>query len=259
VKPAYLQNIYKVYKPGEQILEKSSRDGSVQWAQRHGMVVVGYSVINSWPHLMPPLQDPHVLAIAQARGRTSSQVLHRWALQHGLAVIPKASSLGRVRENTMVLDFELTPVEMAALDGLATLSESTHSELRPGWSPDIYGLHQQPAAPAALAPQQPAAAVSTLASQPAAHTSASHAPSYEVAAQGRQCNRNLPDVKAEMFSLGGGGHQLSMCEAACSAQADCRYITYYHSTGFCHMYRDCLSPEDTGDNAVIYVRATTGR
>ena len=25
--------------------------------------MVGYSGINSWPHMLPPLQDPHVLAI----------------------------------------------------------------------------------------------------------------------------------------------------------------------------------------------------
>merc|ERR1712057_52409 len=31
VKPTYLQNIFKVYKPGEQILTGASPEGSVQW------------------------------------------------------------------------------------------------------------------------------------------------------------------------------------------------------------------------------------
>lgn len=138
-KPVYLQNIFKVYKPGEQIQSGAQRD-IVQWAHSHGVAVVGYSAINSWPHLLPPLEDPHVLSIARAHGKTASQVIHRWTLQHGVAVIPKASSRDRIRQNAMLLDFELTPAEVAALDGLATLSESTHNELRPSWSSDVYGL-----------------------------------------------------------------------------------------------------------------------
>lgn len=139
VKPVYLQNIFKVYKQGEQIISKSPVS-LLDWARAHSAAIVGYSVINSWPHLLPPLQDPHVLAVARTHSRTPSQVLHRWALQHGIAVIPKASSRERIRENSMLLDFELTPTEIAALDGLSTLSESTHDELRPAWSPDIYGM-----------------------------------------------------------------------------------------------------------------------
>jgi len=38
------------------------------------MMMVGYSTINSWPHLLQPLSDPHVLQIAKAKGRTASQV-----------------------------------------------------------------------------------------------------------------------------------------------------------------------------------------
>jgi len=139
VKPAYVQNIYKIYKPGEQI-HGGSAIGLVDWARSHNVVVVGYSVINSWPHLLAPLEDPHVLAVAKAHSRTSSQVLHRWALQQGIAVIPKASSKERIRENSMLFDFELSPIEMAVLDGLATLSESTNSQALPSWRPDIFGL-----------------------------------------------------------------------------------------------------------------------
>ncbi|CAJ1427449.1 unnamed protein product, partial [Effrenium voratum] len=105
VKPVYLQNIFKVYKQGEQILGKSPLS-VLDWAQEHGMVMVGYSTINSWPHLLPPLEDPHVLQVASDVQRTPSQVLHRWALQHGVAVIPKASSVERIRENAALLDFE---------------------------------------------------------------------------------------------------------------------------------------------------------
>lgn len=141
VKPTYAQNIFKIYKPGEQILS-DARQSLESWTRDHGVALVGYSVINSWPHLLPPLDDPHVVTVSKAHGKTSSQVLHRWALQHGVAVIPKASSFERVKENVKLFDFELTPGEMSLLDGIVTLSESTHDKLLPRWSPDIFRLHQ---------------------------------------------------------------------------------------------------------------------
>eukprot|EP00928_Gymnodinium_smaydae_P062398 TRINITY_DN46275_c0_g1_i1.p1 TRINITY_DN46275_c0_g1~~TRINITY_DN46275_c0_g1_i1.p1 ORF type:complete len:900 (-),score=220.08 TRINITY_DN46275_c0_g1_i1:126-2825(-) len=139
IKPVYAQNIFKVYKPGEQIHSGGSV-GLLDWARQRSVTVVGYSVINSWPHLLPPLEDPHVLAVAKRRGRTPSQVLHRWVLQHGAVVIPKASSPERIRENAGLLDFELSPADMALLDGLATLSESTQNQALPKWTPDVFGL-----------------------------------------------------------------------------------------------------------------------
>mmetsp|Transcript_9010 Transcript_9010/g.28065 ORF Transcript_9010/g.28065 Transcript_9010/m.28065 type:complete len:992 (+) Transcript_9010:105-3080(+) len=244
VKPVYLQNIFKVYKPGEQILS-ASRTSTLEWASRHSLAVVGYSVANSWPQLLPPREDPHVLAIARARGRTASQVLHRWALQNGVAVIPKASSRERILENSMLFDFELAPGEMALLNGLATLSESTHEELRPAWSEDVFGLHVRQPTPAPGLQALPAAGARALGVSPTA---------FREELRDRQCRRDLPGVQAEPFSLGGGGHQLSQCQAACASQASCHYITYYHSTGFCHMFRGCPEQHEARDGAVIYAR-----
>lgn len=142
VKPAYVQNIFKVYKPGEQIYGGSTV-GLLDWARGHGVAVVGYSAINAWPHMLLPREDPHVQAVARAKGRTTSQVLHRWALQHGVAVIPKASSTERIRENVQLFDFALSSLEMALLDGLATLSESTHAQALPAWSLDVFSLQRR--------------------------------------------------------------------------------------------------------------------
>ena len=127
IAPAYVQNLFKIYKPGEQL---SSSEDVVAFAQAHGMVVVGYSVQTEWPHVMSPLADPHVLALSASLRRTPSQVLHRWALQRGVAVIPKSSSKQRIEENFEVLDFQLDEAAMQWLDGLATLSESG-GELKP--------------------------------------------------------------------------------------------------------------------------------
>eukprot|EP00658_Telonema_sp_P-2_P025477 TRINITY_DN20263_c0_g1_i1.p1 TRINITY_DN20263_c0_g1~~TRINITY_DN20263_c0_g1_i1.p1 ORF type:complete len:347 (-),score=78.32 TRINITY_DN20263_c0_g1_i1:76-1116(-) len=64
------------------------------------------------------MDDPVVVQIAQAHRKTAAQVLLRWAVQHGCAVIPKASSVERICENSEVLGFELERKEMEALDRL---------------------------------------------------------------------------------------------------------------------------------------------
>jgi len=46
------------------------------------------------------------------------QVLLRWALQSGVAVIPRSSSAQHVQENAAILDFHLSPDEMMSIDSL---------------------------------------------------------------------------------------------------------------------------------------------
>jgi 2,5-diketo-D-gluconate reductase A len=66
------------------------------------------------------LEDPVIGGIAAAHGRTPAQVMLRWHLQQGRQVIPKSVTPARIAENFDVLDFDLTPDELAAIDGLDT-------------------------------------------------------------------------------------------------------------------------------------------
>jgi diketogulonate reductase-like aldo/keto reductase len=66
------------------------------------------------------LEDPVILAIAQAHGKSAAQVMLRWHLQHGRSAIPKSTKPERIAENIDIFDFELTAEEMAAIDGLDT-------------------------------------------------------------------------------------------------------------------------------------------
>ncbi|MFF2777534.1 aldo/keto reductase [Streptomyces sp. NPDC058052] len=64
------------------------------------------------------LDDPALLAIAAAHGKSPAQVVIRWHLQLGNVVIPKSVTPARIRANIDVFDFVLTDEETAAIAGL---------------------------------------------------------------------------------------------------------------------------------------------
>lgn len=56
--------------------------------------------------------------IAQRHSRTPAQIVLRWGVQRGTAVVPKAAGPDHLRDNLRIFDFELTDAEMAAISGL---------------------------------------------------------------------------------------------------------------------------------------------
>jgi len=63
-------------------------------------------------------QDPLIATIAEAHGKSVTQVVLRWHLQLGLVAIPKSADPGRIAENIDVFDFELSEDELASISGL---------------------------------------------------------------------------------------------------------------------------------------------
>ena len=83
---------------------------------------------------------PVVVELARRHGRSPAQIVLRWHVQLGNVVIPKSTTLFRVRENIAVFDFGLSDAEMAALGGLETGTrlgpdpDSQDTRPRPGFS-----------------------------------------------------------------------------------------------------------------------------
>jgi D-xylose reductase len=64
------------------------------------------------------LQQATIKEIAQSHGKTPAQIVLRWGVQRGTAVIPKTSQPARLAENIALFDFELTPDEMSMISAL---------------------------------------------------------------------------------------------------------------------------------------------
>jgi diketogulonate reductase-like aldo/keto reductase len=80
----------------------------------HGIAVEAYA-----PLVKARRMDHPVLRrVAERHRRTPAQVLVRWALEHGLVVIPKSVRPERIRENADVFGFALDAHDVAALDAL---------------------------------------------------------------------------------------------------------------------------------------------
>jgi 2,5-diketo-D-gluconate reductase A len=81
--------------------------------QARGVVLEGYSPLKD-----SSLTDPVIAGIAAAHGVSAAQVVLRWHLEHGIPVIPKSERPERIAANLDLLGFELSPPEIASIDGL---------------------------------------------------------------------------------------------------------------------------------------------
>jgi len=98
----------------------------VRFCQSAGIAVTAFSPLGA-PSYVPlgmarpdesVLGDPVVRGIAAAVDRTPAQVVLRWGVQRGCAVIPKAQDAVHLAENARIFGFSLGEAQMAAIDAL---------------------------------------------------------------------------------------------------------------------------------------------
>ena len=98
----------------------------VRFCQEAGITVTGFSPLGAMSYVPLNMAEPRdsvletaiVKQTAARVGRTPAQVVLRWAIQRGTAIVPKTSRVDRLKENLALFDFSLTAEEMAAIDRL---------------------------------------------------------------------------------------------------------------------------------------------
>jgi alcohol dehydrogenase (NADP+) len=102
-------------------------DELIQFCTAHNIHVTAYSPLGSpdsaticsrGQEVPLILEDPVVKAVADAMGKTTGQILIRWAAQRGTSVIPKSASPARIAANLDVLTWSISDADMAKLSSL---------------------------------------------------------------------------------------------------------------------------------------------
>ncbi|XP_020835820.1 prostaglandin-E(2) 9-reductase-like isoform X2 [Phascolarctos cinereus] len=97
----------------------------LEFCKSNDIILVAYSALGThreaaWVDQNSPLvlEDPVLGAIAKKHNRTPAQVAIRYQIQRGVVVLAKSFTEKRIKENFQVFDFQLTPEDMKAIDGL---------------------------------------------------------------------------------------------------------------------------------------------
>lgn len=91
----------------------STQPGVTSFCQDRGIVVEAYSPLATGK----ALGSAELATVAERYGRTVAQLCIRYVLQKGTVALPKTTTPSRIAENADV-DFEISAVDMAYLDGL---------------------------------------------------------------------------------------------------------------------------------------------
>lgn len=86
----------------------------MDYCNEYGIIVQAFSPFGGghW------LKDPTVLEIAEKIGKSSAQVLIRYALQKSWVPIAKSEKQERIQQNADVFTFHVSEEDMARLDSL---------------------------------------------------------------------------------------------------------------------------------------------
>ncbi|MEH6910878.1 MAG: aldo/keto reductase [Oceanicoccus sp.] len=120
---------YATIKPADLQIESHpylTQERLIRLANDYGISVTAFSPLGALSYfeldmadaLESVLMQPVILAAAQRLGKTPAQVILRWGIQRGCAVIAKSSKIERLEENINILDFALSAQEMADISAL---------------------------------------------------------------------------------------------------------------------------------------------
>ncbi|HET8708682.1 MAG TPA: aldo/keto reductase [Candidatus Saccharimonadales bacterium] len=100
----------------------------LEYCKQHDILIEAYSPLSR----AVKLDNEAINRIADRSGKSPSQVILRWCLQHGTVPLPRSTNPEHIKENIAVFDFELTDEDMSILDALSDGQRVT-------WDPEDMG------------------------------------------------------------------------------------------------------------------------
>ncbi|XP_006813951.2 aldo-keto reductase family 1 member B1-like, partial [Saccoglossus kowalevskii] len=101
-----------------------TRTKLINWCHERNIITTCYSPLGSLDRPWAKDDDPNLLkdqvvkSIASKHNKTPAQVLLRFCIDLGCAVIPKSVNPGRMKENLEIFDFKLTSEDITSLESL---------------------------------------------------------------------------------------------------------------------------------------------
>tara|TARA_R110000744_G_scaffold98626_8_gene190758 strand:+ start:812 stop:1756 length:945 start_codon:yes stop_codon:yes gene_type:complete len=117
IKPAMLQVESHPYLTQERLM-KLAKQYDIQVTAFSPLGALSYLELDMAGAAESVLEQSVVKAAAQRLGKTAAQVVLRWGVQRGNAIIPKTSKPERLVENLAIFDFELSQQEMDDINAL---------------------------------------------------------------------------------------------------------------------------------------------
>lgn len=88
----------------------------LDYCNKKGIVITAYSPLGGQGHEI--IFDPRIASLSSYYKVTPAQLILRWHLQRGIAVIPKSVHQERILENSRLFSFQISEDDMAALASL---------------------------------------------------------------------------------------------------------------------------------------------
>ncbi|ABG41385.1 Aldehyde reductase [Paraglaciecola sp. T6c] len=117
IKPAMLQVESHPYLTQKRLM-KLAKQYDIQVTAFSPLGALSYLELDMAGAAESVLEQSVVKAAAQRLGKTAAQVVLRWGVQRGNAIIPKTSKPERLVENLAIFDFELSQQEMDDISAL---------------------------------------------------------------------------------------------------------------------------------------------
>jgi len=117
IQPSVLQIESHPYLTQEFLL-RFCRDNNIAVTAFSPLAALSYVELGMAGQSDSVLTEPAVLDIAQRLGKTAAQVVLRWGVQRGTAIIPKTTNPQRLVENLHLFNFELSETDMATISAL---------------------------------------------------------------------------------------------------------------------------------------------